>query len=197
MTRPILTIDAALRRAYGIFEYSSDPGCMFRLRRIRAERALTLRDVRIPRGSKLLELHVFNEHWPRLSNQGADTAWAKRLTRLVLASLRDVAVYVQRHPELAAARAVGGPSLTFSPTRGTGTAKLTERLGFVTIDAPRRTPVLELLDRLYLWRLTGAYQPVQTPLAEVLVTRRVELWIPMDEFLRRYAGEATVAESAA
>jgi hypothetical protein len=197
MMRPVLTIDAALRRAYGIFEYSSEPTCMFRLRRIRAERALSLRNAQVSRGEKLIELHVWNEHWPRLASDGADMAWAKRLQRLVLASLRDVATYVQRHQDLATAKAIGGPSITFSPTRGAGTARLLDRLGFISVDAPRRAPVLELLDRLYLWRLIGAYQPMSPSLAEVLVTRRMELWIPMDDFLRRYAGHGAAVESAA
>jgi hypothetical protein len=197
MKRPVQTLDGILRRAYGIFECSSSPDCLFRLRQIRASHALRLHDLYIPRGSELLELHAWNEHWPPMPPGGPDLTWGKRAHRLVVSSLDEIARYVRRNPQLSQAQAIGGPSVAFSPGSGPGAHRLLERLGFVMAQAASRNPLSDAADRLLLWRLVRAYQPTApSPLRDALSRPRVDLWIPMPWFLAHY-GSGDGSDTAA
>jgi len=197
VTRPVELLDSALRRAYGIFEYSSGESCIFRLRLSRASHALPLGGTLVAPGAPLLELHFWNERLPALPEGGAHLAWGKRLYRVLVDGLRDVARHVRQDSLLRQAQAVGGSTLIFSPTRGAGTRRLLERHGFVGVEAPPAPMASLLSERLFTWMLLNTYQAGYHSLRETLRMQKADVWIPMGEFLRRFGTEEGGREAGA
>jgi len=58
--------DAALRQAQGVFEFCDDKACLFRLQVTRSRRDLLVCQGVLPKGSALVEFHLWNEHIPAL-----------------------------------------------------------------------------------------------------------------------------------
>jgi len=100
--------DRFLRRAYRVFEFCDDPECVLRLRLSESRRPICLPDGEIPAGSPILEIHLWNEHMPPIPDEGSDIAWASRLQRMLMRSLRAVAKLIRDDPRMAGVRAVGG-----------------------------------------------------------------------------------------
>jgi YkoP domain len=97
----VFGLDRRLRRRQGVYEYSSDDNCLFRIQRIGAEEQLTLADgTRIGRGDPLLALHLWNEHMPAMARGAPTIAWARQISRTLDFSLRDLARYLAADPPL-------------------------------------------------------------------------------------------------
>ena len=61
----------------GVFEYTDDPACIFRIQHAQAEQPLTLSGgARIEPGMPILNLHLWNEHIPLMGPDGATVGWA-------------------------------------------------------------------------------------------------------------------------
>jgi len=98
---PVLTLDRWLRRRQGVYEYMTEPGCLFRIQLGQAKQDLTLSDgTRIRRGDPVLKLHLWNEQMPAMRNRGPTIAWALRTSRAFHASLRALARYLRQQPDL-------------------------------------------------------------------------------------------------
>ena len=102
-------LDRWLRRRHGVYEYSANRVCLFRIERAEADQALTLSDgTRIRPGAPILNLHLWNEHMPPMPADGPTLAWARQAHRAVGASLRELARWLPRqadHADIAALRA--------------------------------------------------------------------------------------------
>jgi hypothetical protein len=84
----VFGFDRWLRQRQGVYEYSDDPRCFFRVQRMTAERDVALGDGRrIGRGTPVLNLHLWNEHVPPLGSNGFGIAWAREATRRVELSM--------------------------------------------------------------------------------------------------------------
>jgi hypothetical protein len=78
----VLGFDRGPLQRQGVYEYSDDPRCFFRVQRMTAERDVALGDGRrIGRGTPVLNLHLWNEHVPPLGSNGFGIAWAREATR--------------------------------------------------------------------------------------------------------------------
>jgi YkoP domain len=96
----VFGLDRWLRRRQGVFEYSDDPACLFRIQRAQAEEHVTLSDgARIALGDPVLNLHMWNEHMPLMGHDGATVAWARTASRSIRSSLGQLATYLHEHPE--------------------------------------------------------------------------------------------------
>ncbi len=103
----VFALDRRLRRRQGVYEYTTDPECLFRVQRSLARQDLTLSDgTRIRRGDPVLALHLWNEQMPAMGREGATLAWAHRINRGIRTSLCDLAAHLRQSPELASVRAV-------------------------------------------------------------------------------------------
>ncbi|MEJ2374949.1 MAG: hypothetical protein P8Y53_02150 [Pseudolabrys sp.] len=105
----VFGLDRWLRRWHGVYEYTDDPICMFRVNRCEAERALSLADgTRIHPGDPILNLHLWNEHMPPMPHDGATVAWARQMRSAIDTSLRELADWLSHradHADIAALRA--------------------------------------------------------------------------------------------
>jgi hypothetical protein len=88
-------LDARLRLRYGVREYTHRPDCMFRIQVTRAAADLTLSDgARLRAGDRLIDLHVWNEQFPRMAARGPTLGWAARINRSMELSLRELASHL-------------------------------------------------------------------------------------------------------
>jgi hypothetical protein len=128
-------LDALLRRRLGVFEFCDDPECLLRLRLARAPHDLLLPDATVCAGEPVLELHLWNEQLPLPPRAGPDLAWAVRLHRLWVKSLRLVAQHIGSDAHLAGVRALGGSTVLADSEEVVGRYGLFRRLGFAVLPA--------------------------------------------------------------
>jgi hypothetical protein len=101
VVRPLVFgLDAHLRRANGVFEFSEAPGCILRAAKVGAPWSFGLSDGAVVRaGDPAIELHLWNERLPRME-QGAPTiAWASRMSRGFIRSFKLLARHLDAHAE--------------------------------------------------------------------------------------------------
>jgi hypothetical protein len=97
----VFGLDRWLRRRQGVYEYTADAACLFRIQRVSAQGYLTLCDgTRIARGDHILALHLWNEHMPAMAPNGPTFAWGRQINRALDLSLRDLALYLAAEPLL-------------------------------------------------------------------------------------------------
>jgi hypothetical protein len=194
----IRLLDRFLRRAQGVFEYWNDPACLFRASFGHAPRQISLPDGEIPEGAKVLLLHFWNEHMPRIPPEGPNINLAMRGARMLKASFRALAREVQRNPALADAKAVGGAGVLIYPDAGPGAEKLLRRLGFSIF--PYHHPLGgfgEFWENLFTWGLIWTFNEVSLRQRHLLRLDRSELWMSTDTLLRLHGdGRAPVQREA-
>jgi len=187
----IRLIDASLRRACGIFEFSHDVECLLRLQVKKAPHALRLGAQVVEAGEPVLLLHFWSEHIPPLPSTGPDLAWALRFQRLLIRSGHAVGRYMRRDPRLAAVRAVGGSTVLISPREHPGGARLMERLGFTVVPPHGLPGCVEWLENLYAWLLMWTFNIVSLRSRRFARLYRTEVWMTVDDFLSRYGVSET------
>src|SRR5690348_13099575 len=90
--RFVMSIDRRLREQQRIQEYSTHPECLFRIEETRADQSLRLSDgTAVRMGEPVLKLHIWNERMPEMGSAGPTVGWARRASRAVELSLRELA----------------------------------------------------------------------------------------------------------
>jgi hypothetical protein len=182
----VFKLDGWLRRRQGIFEYSTDPRCMFRLELARADQTVTLSDgTQIDSGDPLLMLHLWNENIPAMGQDGPTVAWARQVSRAIHTSLRELARYVQQQPGLDDFVALCGDMHLGSARQSRQLARIVTRLGFETVDdgnAKRRGTLHRIGKSILILLLVAATNPIALRSA---ILRRYPL--------RLYLSRATLA----
>ena len=126
----IRAIDWILRKCNGVFEFCDDPDCLFRVSVGVAKHPLHLPDGDIPAGTKVLEVHFWNEHMPPMSSNGSVIGPAIKLRRKVASSAQRMAEAVENDPRLAGVKALGGVTPLFIPGDNSAAEGIFRRLGF-------------------------------------------------------------------
>lgn len=183
----IRRFDAFLRWAYGVFDFHSDEECLLRLQLGRAPHLLNFSTQAVASGEPVLFLHLWNEHIPAWSSRGPDLAWASRVRRLLVQSLHMAAQELAANPRLKGVRAVGGVTVLLPPGDYSSGARLMGRLGFSV--EPYRNPLGrfgEFWENFYSWWIMWTFNPASLRRRNLLGLRRAEIWMPAEEFLRRY-----------
>lgn len=127
----VFGLDRWLQRRQGVFEYTDDPGCIFRIQLAQAREPLTLSgDARIEPGMPLLNLHLWNEHVPLMGPDGATVAWASHLSRAIQSSLRMLAGYLNDNRDLDDIVALRAAMGLGTAERGAQLERLMGRYGF-------------------------------------------------------------------
>lgn len=184
-------IDKTLRARQEIFEYSNCSQCIFRVHLAAAEREIALVDgTRLPRGSRLLGLHIWNEHVPPFPAQGPTVGWARRMCRDVELSLEELAAFVAGNPALDDVAAVGGKVMFGSTEQTELVGQVAERYGFVrAVDAEPDHSVAQKLHRLgeniLISMIVISYNPAALR-SDFLRRERVPVYLRRGELLRRF-----------
>lgn len=183
----IRLFDRFLRWRLGVFEFCSESACLFRVRIAPAPHAIPLPGGQVPAGAPVLELHLWNEHVPRIPPEGPDLAWAARLRRMLIATFRSLARQIPRDPRLADVQAVGGVSVLVVRDDDLEVTKLVSRLGFTVF--PYRNPLGrfgEFWENFYTWGLMWAFNEASLRQRHLMRLRRAEAWMAVDEFRQRF-----------
>jgi hypothetical protein len=94
-------IDALLRRVYGVWEFSDRPQCLLRIAAARVRFGVWFTDgLLVLPGSRILELHLWNEHLPSVLSGATGLGRGIALRRHLVASLAELADYLDREPSL-------------------------------------------------------------------------------------------------
>jgi hypothetical protein len=183
----IFCFDGWLRKTLGVFEYCDASDCLLRVRLSSAAHPLYLPDCIVVEGAPVLELHLWNEHIPPLPPEGPDLAWAAQTQRRLVASFRALADRMRRDPNYAAIQAVGGVTVLILPGNVAGGEKLFQRLGFSM--HPYHSTLGrfgEFWENFYSWWIMWAFNPPTLRRRRLTRLRRAEIWMCVEEFLRRY-----------
>ncbi len=190
----IRLFDRFLQRVLGVYEFCDDPNCLFRARVTEAPHAISLPDGEIPAGAKVLELHFWSEHFPRIPPEGPSFALALKGVRMLTGSFRAVAREVQHNPCLADAQAVGGVNALIYPDAGPASEQLLRRLGFTIF--PYHNPLGrfgEFWENLYTWALIWTFNEVSLRERRLLRVKRCEIWMSVDDLVRLHGEDETSA----
>lgn len=126
----VFSLDRWLRRWHGVYEFTAHRECLFRAERCCAEETLRLCDgVRVRRGDPLLRLHLWNEHMPVMGPDGPTLAWARRASRAVETSLRELARHLT-HSDFDPVVAVCADMRLATARQSAQLARIVSRFGF-------------------------------------------------------------------
>ncbi|HEY7302081.1 MAG TPA: hypothetical protein VH684_29665 [Xanthobacteraceae bacterium] len=140
----VFGLDTLLRRWYAISEYSTNPLCIFRIQLAEIDRTIRLSDGTLARpGDRIIDLHLWNEHLPRLSDRGASVAWALEMRRALEISLRELARHVSTHREFRDVPLLRGNIKFCGPEQCEQLARVCRRLGFEVFDSDEPSTVIE------------------------------------------------------
>jgi hypothetical protein len=181
-------LDTLVRRAYHVWEFTQDENCILRIAVGRSAGEIALSDgTRIEKGELVGELHLWNEHLPRMDEQGPSLVWALRAYRLWESSLKKLVTYLEHAPQFEEIRAFRGETAFFKEDLE-GSA-LFSRMGF---DLVRRNPTGKLRrfgdfwENLYTWWLIWTFNPGSMKTKNLRRLERAQLWISRQALLERY-----------
>lgn len=182
----IHTIDAILRRAYGVEEFTDDATCLLRLAVGRARQEVVLCDgTEVQPGQVVGELHLWNEHIPTMDAAGPDLGWSLRFYRQLEHSLAELATHVAHSPRYGHVRAFRGDTILIPAARSDFAA----RLGFDLVwhrPASAWECFAQFWEILYAWWLIWAYNRSSLRGKHFRQLQRCQLWISRDKLLERY-----------
>jgi len=188
----IRVIDWLLRKVNGVFEFCDDPDCVFRVSIGVLKCPLRILDAEIPAGTKVLELHFWNEHMPPMPSNGSVIGPAVKLRRKVASSAQRMAQAIENDPRLAGVKAVGGVTPLFIPGDNSAAEGIFRRLGFTV--TPHQNPLgrfMEFWEEVYAWFLMWAFTLGNQNHRSLRGLRRSDFWISTERFLSLYGGQST------
>jgi YkoP domain len=189
--RLVRKLDDALRRLYGVREFSDQLGCLLRIAIGRAAAGIYLANgCEVPRGAAIIELHLWNEHLSRLSPRDSSLGGAAILRRQIDASLCELAEYIEFEPALAGIVALRARTALVPKKRLGKLLRIVRAYGFDTVarDAPDSlgTRVHDFWENFLIWALAWTFNPTARR-RNGLLRPRCEVWISRDALMARYS----------
>jgi hypothetical protein len=185
----VFGLDSWLCRLTGVYEFSSDPQCLFRIQCVRLDRPVALTDgTRLAAGDTVLELHLWNEHVPRMRHCGPTLAWACHTDRVMRRSLAELAAYLATQPRLQDIGALFADMRVNGSSQSGRAARLLARYGFEAVpgDRDRRGVLHRIGDAIYIVMLASVTHPL-APRSAALHLRKVRMWLSRGVLEQRYA----------
>jgi len=133
------------------------------------------------------ELHLWNEHLPRMDEEGPSLEWATKAYRLWGASLKKLVAYLEDEPQFANVRAFRGETAFLRDDLEE--SGLLERLGFDVLRMDRGDKLRrfgEFWENLYTWWLIWTFNPGSLRRKDFFRLERAQLWISRQALLERY-----------
>ena len=142
----IFRLDAELRRRHGVYEFSDDPYCIFRIQRGQAPSDMVFADgTRLKAGDPVLNLHLWNEQVPLMEASGPTIGWARAIDQGIRVSLRELAIHLEREEALKDIVAVSGTMHLGTPEQTRQLVRMAARFGFEPMSGCETQPVLSRL----------------------------------------------------
>jgi hypothetical protein len=127
----VFSLDRWLRRWHGVYEFTAHRDCLFRAERCAAEESWLLSDgVDVRRGDPLLRIHLWNEHTPAMGHAGPTVAWARRASRAIDTSLRELARHLAQCSDLDAVVAICADMRLATAKQTAQLTRIVSRYGF-------------------------------------------------------------------
>ncbi len=191
-------IDGALRARQEIFEYSNNPHCVFRLQLGAATNDIALSDgTLVPVGSRLINLHLWNEHIPPFPARGPTLGWARGMCRDLETSLEELAGFLASNSAFDDIAAVGGKMMFGSTEQTRLVAHFAERYGFVrAFDRAADHSIAEWLHLVGENILVSMIVIAQNPAAfrtDLFHRDRVQVYLHRAELVRRFGAPRKTA----
>lgn len=158
----MLGLDRWLRQRQGIYEYSTNPLCIFRIGRAQAETDVRLSDgIHVPVGAPILDLHLWNEHVPPIASGGATVPWAREFTYRIDVSMRDLARHLKWTRALDDIVALRGNMRLGTAAQNGQLARVAARYGFEpAAEGAACGPVQRFAENVFIFLLVLATNPV-------------------------------------
>ncbi len=183
----IRRLDALLRSARGVYEFSSDPDCLLRLALGNSGREVVLADgTRIAAGERIGELHLWNERVPPMPQAGPDLCWAVTMRLGLVYSLQLLAAHVENDPDWEDVRAFRGETAVDAQR---GETHPFTHLGFELQPLELVGPLKRFTDfweNLYTWWLIWTFNPASLRSKHFWGLQRRQLWLSRATLLTRY-----------
>lgn len=191
-------LDKWLRRRQGVVEYSVHPRCLFRLQIGRSRRQLLLRDgTLLRRGQRVARLHFWNEHIPPVPEIGTTIHWGRQMQRGIAISLRELARYLQSHPDLDVA-VIWADAPCGTQSQANQLAHIMAYYGFETIPEDEPAPLgerLHLFGENILISLIVLAQNSVTLRPDTLRRVRVPIYLSRRGLAERFGTADTTAKA--
>jgi hypothetical protein len=132
----VFGLDTLLRRWHAISEYSTEKKCILRIQVTKIDQTIRLSDGTMAQpGDRIVDLHLWNEHLPRQSQEGASVRWALEMRRCLETSLRELARYLSKDQELRDVAVMRGSIKFCAAAQSEQMARVCRRLGFEVCDS--------------------------------------------------------------
>lgn len=181
----IIRFDRYMRRKMNVIEFWDNPDALIRIRVTQSDRPLVVANDVIPVGEKIIEIHFWNEHVPRIPTSGTDMKWAIKSVRILMSSFTELARQIRDDERFQGVKAVGGITPLFLAGDDSSGERIWKRLGFTM--TPVKHPmgrVGEFWENVYTLLIIWAFNPLGVRNQHVLKMRRTEFWTTVDEFLQ-------------
>lgn len=183
-----MAIDKGQRYLRGIYEFSSDPDCIFRLSIESSPRNVILPDGTVfHKGEPIGILHIWGEHMPMIPSAGINMAWATRTVRLLRRSTNLLARHVAKEKSLLSIPAFGNDAfLPYTPA----TVHFLERIGFVVLQnvpANRLHQKIRIrIVRYWTWLLRRAFNRQSSRKVKPSDLQSRSIWLSRHTLLEKY-----------
>ncbi len=194
--KAVFSLDRHLQRRGGVFPYTSDKDCIFRISLQILGGAVTLENrVVLPAGSPVAELHLWNEQLPLMAKGVTPLQWGIKMSRALAHSLRLLSDYFATRADCDCIRAVRA-GMAFGTNEQTAQLlRICGRFGFVQCQdgASYETgPMHRLGENILISMMVLARNPGALRLSS-LRRGRVCVFLTRDELDRRFGPQAPSA----
>jgi hypothetical protein len=185
----VYALDRIVRKRVGIYEYSADDLCLFRVHLDRADHSLSLKDgTHIHRGDPILKLHIWNEHMPCMGKRGPSVAWGRQVSRCIDVSLKELARYLQQESAVSDVNAVCADMCLGTAEQRQQLARIVGRYGFESArDGLGEPGVLERVGQnIMMWLLVLVTNP-STLRGAILLRAHQRIFLSRAALVGRYS----------
>jgi hypothetical protein len=200
MAHAVFALDSWLRKREGVYEYTDDPRCIFRIQYAKAERDIILSDgTAIERGDAIIRLHLWNEQIPALDRTGPTVAWARCISHGIGDSLKKLERYLACHPEFDSVAALTAVVGLRAAEHGDQIARMAQRYGFESRPAGSGGRLHSLGENILMLLLVLATNPASARLS-VLRRGRIEMYLSrkaLRDYSRNAGGSARLVKERA
>jgi hypothetical protein len=183
----VFGLDRWLRRRNGVYEYSSNPSCIFRINRAEAEVTLMLSDGSpIRAGDPVINLHLWNEHILPMPIGGATVAWARHMRQAIDTSLCELGYWLAGQPDLDDIRALRADMGIGTVEQSQQLMRIAARYGFESAARRAETGSLRHFgENILMYLLVLAANPVAIR-SDILWRDRALVYLARSALERRY-----------